>query len=184
MLHLQRCSRWNFHRSRMCYLHLSILCLMAISPQKSSGSWKRDRFWHHYLTVLKYHNFTLRTMKQRYHTNQPSPSAAVRFALLCPVSFIVQVLFYFKFIDLNGNCWFDVSYFPYYIFKLEFSLYSLFLCQEALRVLLYWPALNQRLPRLWLIEQEEKKKQKPGDMFPCCFCTECCLFTHFIGHNY
>lgn len=62
--------------------------LTAISLRKSFGFWKRDRFWHNYPTVQKYHNFTLQTMKQPYHTEQPS---AVRCAPLSPVSVIVQV---------------------------------------------------------------------------------------------
>ena len=33
---------------------------------------KRDRLWHHYLTILKYPNFTPRTVKRPYHSSQPS----------------------------------------------------------------------------------------------------------------
>ncbi len=102
-------------------------------------------------------------MKQRYHTNQASPSAAVRFALLSPVSFIVQVFFFTSdLLTLIETV--DLMYHIFYIvyFLLEFLLCSLFLCREALRVLLYWPTLNPRLSHRWLIEQGEKKTKTRG----------------------
>lgn len=62
---------------------------------------------------------------------------------------------YIKFIDLNKKLFTSSIYHIVYIVLSE--LYSL-LCQEALSVLLYWPALDQRLPPLWLIEQREEGK--------------------------
>lgn len=153
MLLTRRWSRCNFHGTRPCDSHLSILCLIAISLWKACGFWKREQFWHHYLPILKYHNFTLHTMKQPYHTTQPSPSAAVRPAPLSRASFI----FYFKFIDLHRN----YLHLMHQVFYTVCSqLHGLFLCQEALSVKLYWPAGDQRLPRVWVIEQGEEGNKK------------------------
>lgn len=53
-----------------------------------------------------------------------------------PVSFIVQSIFFFKFIDLNRN-YLHLMYHIFYIIYSELLLYGLSLCQEALSVLLY-----------------------------------------------
>ena len=58
---------------------------------------KRDRLWHHYLTILKYPNFTLQTVKQPYHSSQPSAAccweacAAARSALIHSSAIIISI---------------------------------------------------------------------------------------------
>lgn len=96
-------------------------------------------------------------------SHQPAlASAAVRCALLsCLIHSPRIFFFYFKFIDLNRN--FRNLHLMYHAFCIacpELLLYSLFPCQAALSVLLYWPALNQRLPRLGVIEQGENERKK------------------------
>lgn len=43
-------------------------------------------------------------------------------------------------------------------------------------------ATSVRKPSVCLEELEEKRKNKTT--VPCCLCTKCGLFTHFIGQNY
>lgn len=111
---------------------------LTICLWKSCHFWERDWFWRHYLTVLKYHDFTLRTMKQPFHTNQLSSSGAVRLAVLLLVSFIIQE-FFFNLLTLIETMY--ICYIVYFCCALWPHLF----CLGALSVLLYWPALNRIL---------------------------------------
>lgn len=65
--------------------------LLAISLSNNGAFESRISSELYYVTILKYYNFTLQTMKQPYLNNQPS--GLLRCSLLSPVSFIVQLVY-------------------------------------------------------------------------------------------
>lgn len=179
-------SRRNLLRAPVCHLQPSISCLMAISLRKKIALLfeKRDRLWHHYLTILKYPNFTPRTVKRPYHSSQPSAAccweacAAARSGLIHSSAAVIIFFCTSNLLTLIKN-----------YLHLPSIILSILYCLSSIVSSVRKPSVYCFIDPLWtkgcllsdLLNSERRVKRV--DAPPCCSCTACGLFTHFIAQK-